>query len=465
MNQFDDILRKKLDQEEMPVNPSHLASFESMLDQRNRKRRGLLPWILSFVCIGLAGSVLLWEPWAEENTDVPVVADHATASVVDVPPGNLNTEQKLSELPPETSLSDHTNDEIEIATIEEKFTHAPSTKSFNQTQKLQPKENVQNASLTHTGNTISRLAKEKYTRPKHGAEYNTEKIESDTKPIEETPLFTQSKAKESSQTFTASDYAIAQSKKRDLSWSSTIAIIPSLHPGVNYPSIPAPQILIPAYYLPNKPLRKNEAGFIGSIGYLSESYDQAVAQAYQLQFGGYMQRRILNRLSIGVNGGFLYNRAGLDFSKTSAVEQFGFGLRSTVNTLDLKKAFFVFGGVDLQYRVKRHIITSGLQMKYLYGAQGSIARFVEDDFGMKEEELLENIWLETEGIRRLSMDGLVGYGYQVSPRVSIFIQGRLPLVSTTTDRSQELFQGDYIIESSKQNIIPELSLRYSIFRF
>jgi hypothetical protein len=465
MNQFDDILKNKLEQEKIPVNPGHLASFESMLDQRNRKRRGVLPWILGLVFIGLAVSVFLWKPWVEENTDALIVAESVTASVIDVPSVTLNTEQKWRELLPETRLSDHTNDDIESATIDEMVTHSPSTRSFNQAQQLQSKAQFKNASLTHPGNAISKLANEKNESQKRETDYRTQKIESNRKPKEETPLFTQSKTEESNQTFTSSDEAMSESEKRDLSWNATIAIIPSLQPGVNSSASLAPQIFIPAYYLPNRPLRKNEAGFMGSVGYLSESYDQAVSQAYQVQFGGYVQRRISNRLSMGVNGGFLYNRAGLDFSKTSAVEQFGFGLRSTVNTLNLKKAFFVFGGVDIQYRLKRHVITGGLQVKYLYGAQGSIARFVEDDFGMKEEELLDHIWLKTDGIRRLSMDGLVGYGYQISPRVSIFIQGRLPLVSTTTDRSQELYQGDYIIKSSKQNIMPELSLRYSIFRF
>lgn len=466
MNQFDDILRKKLEQEKILVNPGHLSSFESMLDQRNRKRRRALPWILGLLAIGLVSSLFLWKPWGAKKQSAHILNDAMTASMADVPVGVVKTEQNLTEILPQTKVTPQTIHDVKIATTNEAGTSSLSTRSVNHSQPIQPKLQTKNESILISRNTISEQIKEPMISQKEMIDPKSNKIESNTNTKSETPLFKRSSPDHSTQIFATSYEENTVPRKRDLSLSLAVAMIPGVQSAIiRDSSAQVLEIPIPSHFLRVKPLRRNIIGLISSVGHPHQSFDNDISKAYQFQLGGYLQRRISDRINLGLNGGFLYNRGGIDFSKTSAVEQYGFGLRSTVNTLHLKKAFFVFGGVDMQYRIKRHIITGGVQAKYLYGAQGAIARFVEDDFGMKEEELLDNIWLETEGLRKYSVDGIVGYGYQLSPHFSLFIQARLPLINTAIDRNQELYQDDYFIESSTQKVIPELSIRYTIFRF
>jgi hypothetical protein len=467
MNQFDDILKKKLDQEKIKLNPAHLEQFEGMLDLRNKRRVGFLPWMIGVLLLGIV-LVFLWQPWQSKESMVSSQIQNVATLLSQNSKLAGESQDELTLLETEDSKDEASNQpqgkepavnlvtasfERQISSAAIQYHESPGKTSTY--ENVNSEQKIGNSKIPSTGSSKGKVITKKASNPVAGYLQPLENdVELSTKATDEQPAASQIKS-----------VTILQGRESNRTSVAVLPIIPA-HPQseLNIETLHGIELTLAKYTPTITPQKKYVIGLLSSAGYIQESFDKDISHAYQLQFGGFVQREISSHLSAGFEAGFVFNSAGIDFSKNSAVTQYGFGLRSTINNLELKRSYFAYGGIHLQYRMSRHILTGGIHTKYLYGAQGNIERFVEDDFGAYQEEVLENVWIETEGMEKISIDGLIGYGYQLFPNLNVQIQARLPLKSTSGERNQELFNDDYILESTKQKLIPEISLRYSLFR-
>ena len=73
----------------------------------------------------------------------------------------------------------------------------------------------------------------------------------------------------------------------------------------------------------------------------------------RIRIGAFAERNLNSRLSAQLGIGFQYEGDALDFSKESTVSSQGFGLRSTVNTLDIKNLYEVYINAGVNWRKGR----------------------------------------------------------------------------------------------------------------
>ena len=124
------------------------------------------------------------------------------------------------------------------------------------------------------------------------------------------------------------------------------------------------------------------------------------------------------KLQFTLSGGYLFQNGGFDFQRLSSVNKPGFGTRSSFNTLTPDKLHFVYSKVGVQTRTHRHIFAAHTGMQLLYGAQGDITTIVEDQF-FGNKQLNEYTWLKTSGLRTLHWTADISYGYQITPHLSV----------------------------------------------
>ena len=154
------------------------------------------------------------------------------------------------------------------------------------------------------------------------------------------------------------------------------------------------------------------------LGYIPASQSKFTS-GWTMKAGGGISYGLNTRQHISLSMGYLLQKDGFDFEKTSTVNQPTFGARSNFNTLAPEKLHFVYTRVGVHQRIHRHILSLFGGVQYLYGAQGSIIIQTQDQLNPVAEESHDNVWLKLDGMTRWLWSGEVQYGYQLMPGMSL----------------------------------------------
>jgi len=183
---------------------------------------------------------------------------------------------------------------------------------------------------------------------------------------------------------------------------------------------------------------------------------------WKLRAGAGLGFRLSSKVQLSWAGGYLMQQGGFDFQRTSTVNQPGFGTRSSFNTLTPDRLHFVYTRVGAQYRMGRHLLGMHAGMQWLYGAQGTISIVTQDQFAPNASETTDYAWVRTDGLRKLHWTGDISYGYQITPRLAVTAGTDIYFSSfTVTDNALEL-EG-YYWSGAYASLHPFVTLNYLIY--
>lgn len=503
MNPFDKHLRNKLEEQKLPFKSEHLADFEALLDQRESKRKPFPFWILGVIVV-LIGAVMFIYP----KTDV-IDVDQATSVISDTKAkyvenvnstsnkaqvlGHVDSNANLSSdiqdpNPGAVSLSDVKSESERSgakSTVQPQITRNQDIASQSLQQQVnQPDESVTQSSDREadqkvvTETSLLKINRLGQTGVSRSNQKTTDRGKQSDSRNQEEQLKTESQIRNDSQNITSNrilknDENVIDSKGEPglLNRQSIRALSQVISLGSRSFYVQEKKRDIAKSFQPmisSSPLivkRSNSVRAGVEIGYGMLNSPKQGVNAKQLAFGGFVQKGLESPFAIRLNGGVSINQGGVFFKKTSSTKEYGFGLRSTLNTLDITDTYSIYAGAALLYRAKKHSIGVLGRVQYLYGAKGNITRFVEDDFGMQIEDILNDSWVEIDGLRKIGLEAAVEYGFQLLPSTSLSLKFVVPLISNSPDYSQEYLNQDYFIDSDRMSVYPEIKIRYSLIKF
>ncbi len=169
-----------------------------------------------------------------------------------------------------------------------------------------------------------------------------------------------------------------------------------------------------------------------------------------------------SRLQFIGAAGYLMQQGGFSFQRSSTVQHHGFGTRSSFNTLEPDRLHFIYGRLGMQYRLRRHIAGVFAGGQYLYGAQGAIEVYTQEQFASADMRQRRYTWLNTRGLTLWHWTGHLVYGYQLAPRL-IAQAGTDIYFSTFTDTDPALAAEGYYWKGRLSSFHPFLSLNYTLY--
>lgn len=150
---------------------------------------------------------------------------------------------------------------------------------------------------------------------------------------------------------------------------------------------------------------------------------------------------------------------GFEFTRTSVVNQVGFGLRSEFNELRPDRLHYVYSKIGVMYRMHRHALNMHVGANYLYGAQGTITVHTQDQVTGEDNIETNKAWLNTDGLRSVNVWGDVSYGYLVFP--GLYLQGGVAIhPSSITVESEALSSEGYYWDGKTSTLQPFITLNY-----
>jgi hypothetical protein len=186
------------------------------------------------------------------------------------------------------------------------------------------------------------------------------------------------------------------------------------------------------------------------------------SSGWKFRAGGGLGYKLSPRVQFSLSLGYLLQSGGFDFQRTSTVDYAGFGTRSSFNTLTPDKLHYVYSRLGAQYRMRRHIIGVHGGFQYLYGSQGELVTQVHDQFASGVTETSEHAWLVTDGLRKMNWTADLSYGYQLTPRL-FATAGADFYFSSITIEDEALAQDGYYWNGAYAPVHPFITLNYLIY--
>ncbi len=182
---------------------------------------------------------------------------------------------------------------------------------------------------------------------------------------------------------------------------------------------------------------------------------------WKLRAGAGLGYSLSPKVQLTWAAGYLLQSGGFDFQRSSTVSQPGFGTRSSFNSLTPDKLHFVYTRLGAQYRLHRSVFGVHGGIQYLYGAQGDIVVQTQDQFaGLTESSAYD--WVKTDGLRKLHWTADLSYGYQLTPRLVASVGTDLYFSSfTVTDDA--LAQDGYYWDGAYATLHPFVTLNYIFY--
>ncbi len=422
-NNFDDILRRKLEQQHFAVDQTHRQEMIDLLNDQQRRKPFPFWWLGGFVVVAaLAGYIYL-------NNDKQSLQENDQHSKDDI---ELTT-------PVESRVIAATENKLNI-----NADHNTAIALANETATISDPINTINAS----GQIASLSAKQRVTKPNaptaenkvksntsQGARQRVEMVPADQRSmLNKSEDLLQSKESESvklvltnqdikmampDQEPIATDFLVDQTFENTVASRSlmTIASIESL--GIN--GLDNSTEMMTMQISPASALTKyfyvfGEAG-VGIVLGSKPDFESG----WKFNVGAGLGYNLSSKVQMSLSGGYLFQHGGFDFQRLSSVNQPGFGTRSSFNTLNPDKLHFVYGKLGMQIRSHRHIFAAHGGAQWLYGAQGNITTLVEDQFASGPVETTKYAWLKTSGLRKLNWTTDLSYGYQITPCIAVTV--------------------------------------------
>lgn len=186
------------------------------------------------------------------------------------------------------------------------------------------------------------------------------------------------------------------------------------------------------------------------------------ASGIKLNIGGGLGYNLLLKLHVSLAAGYLMQDGGFNFERTSTVKSLGFGLRSEFNSLTPERLHFVYGRAGLQYHLNRHVFSGSVGVQRLYGAQGHLVIHTQDQLQGTSSSDSKYTWLNTNGLRRWHWNAGVSYGYRLAPR--LYAQaGTSFYFSSIVAEDKALAENGYYWKGSSASVQPFLTLNYLLY--
>ena len=406
--EFDDILKKKWDAVRFPVDPQHREEMARLLDSRNRRRGGFIWWLSGLLLLVAIGGVLAYINLSSEaTTSVQSSTDANMESHFSQPSG-----QGIESAP---SISNRSSDTQKTNSIDGKDNfNENETSTINHDQTSTSKQSLTKGSPTSNSSQGKNRNKKSPSKP----DMASLKTNDDQIPSQQIISITENGITTPDQINDEADIIIEENGNEE--------VVVDLARSTNI-TAPLEDIDITQLDIENdrpgqvEPLFKKihpvhvyvdaSAGYIPGAGEINSGWS--------IRSGAGIGYALFPKTDVLLSAGYLLQKDGFDFERTSTLQQPDFGARSSFHTLTPDKLHFIYSKIGVQHRVHRHLISILGGAQWLYGAQGTIVIQEQNQFAISPVETTRYAWLKLEGMQRLLWSGELNYGYQFMPRISL----------------------------------------------
>ena len=471
---FDDILKRKWEEQHFPVDEQHRADMIALLD--GQKRRRIVPfWWLGGLGLAaiFAGYFMLSQqaPPSPEGQEQSGSLDMKSAGNTEISTGfSLNTEaNEPANRVIEKSTIDNGNNTIVPAAVN--TDQATNTNTNKQAKAIAPS--------TPKSKQVKEIAKP--VQPNQPEQAASKPVIPITQATEQPVSVPAVIGTAPDGTFRVDDAAARSYQIVSKAASVTVEdpeadIMPYIPPkpgsrasvnvneidllelsGIHYAADYTPGQIKPQTSFNHMVYLFGEAG-AGII--LASKPDYSTG--WKLRAGAGLGYTLSPKVQLTWAAGYLLQAGGFDFQRTSTVTQPGFGTRSSFNSLTPDKLHFVYTRLGAQYRLHRSVFGAHGGIQYLYGAQGDIVVQTHDQFASAVSETASYDWVKTDGLRKLHWTADVSYGYQLTPRLVASV-GTDIYFSSFTVSDAALTQDGYYWDGAYAALHPFVTLNYIFY--
>lgn len=453
-NNFDDILKRKWEQQSFPVDESHREEMIRLLEQQPKRKPLLFWWLGSLGVIGCSVALLIF-------ASVPSgpMASHTASR-------SLDPMDKADPLP-------H-NDRVMVDEIQNQIkSPAEETKTLQSKASSRTEPSPANTNARTTAKVVSRQyassgkpqSIEGTNDPKNSTQKSSEK---DPSPLAMNAIINAVNEND------PDAYPVAQAESVGTTDEELLQNLSSKEAAAIHNTFITEQVPV----LPVMPVTtsKNDAEpevsytkvfkpsyefFVEAGTGIIPSFQQAFRTGWTLHGGAGIGYAIAPKTKVTLSGGYLYQREGFEFERSSTVQQPSFGARSVFHTLSPDRLHFVYGKMALQHHITRHVFSLQAGLQYLYGAQGTIVIHTDDQLqGLMTKS--DYAWLELSGMNRWLWHSGVTYGYQFTPRLSIH-GGMKYFFSSIKMEDPTLENRGFYWQGRQAALQPLFTLKYEIY--
>lgn len=472
---FDDILKRKLEEQHFPVDDTHRQEMIELLN--GKKRRGILPlwWLGSLVIVAsLAGYFFVSEQESLQPAN-PIQKDAIRQATP-----LTEAQQTPSIANAQSSQNSSVKSTEEVASIKEQQTHQLINPSTINTATINA-STINSSTVNNKSTVNASTVNPKSTSPKvpgSAIASGTEEKELTTAPVAPTTYLVEGDILTS---YTIVSQAVAvtiedpdayleaepeivlENEAGSLLFPQerltryTAFIDPLEVAGVDNTSNTGMNKIMPQTVYKKLFYLFGEAG----VGMVLPSLPEYTS-GWKFRGGAGIGLSVSPKIQFSFSAGYLLQSGGFDFERTSTINQPSFGTRSSYNSLTPDKLHFVYSRIGMQYRLHRHLIGVHGGMQYLYGAQGTIVTQVQDQFVAGTSESSTYGWVKTDGLRQLHWTADVSYGYQLTPRL-VATAGTDFYFSTITETDAALAADGYYWDGAFASLHPFITLNYLIY--
>ena len=492
---FDDILKRKLEEQHFPVDDTHRQEMIELLN--GKKRRGILPlwWLGSLVIVAsLAGYFFVSEQESLQPANpihkdairqaTPLTEAQQTPSIDNAQSSQNSSvknaeevasikEQQTHQLINPSTINPST---INSSTVNNKSTVNPSTvnpstinpstinpSTINSSTINLSTVNPQSTSATAPGSAIASgtQEKEQVTTPETPTTYQVEGEILNTYTIVSQAVAVT--IEDPDAYLEAEPEIVLENEAGSLLFPQervtryTAFIDPLEVAGVDNTSNTGMNKIMPQTVFKKLFYLFGEAG----VGMVLPSLPEYTS-GWNFRGGAGIGLRVSPKIQFSFSGGYLLQSGGFDFQRTSTINQPSFGTRSIDNSLTPDKLHFVYSRIGMQYRLHRHLFGAHGGIQWLYGAQGTIVTQVQDQFVAGTSESSTYSWVKTDGLRQLHWTADVSYGYQLTPRL-VATAGTDFYFSSITETDAALAADGYYWDGAFASLHPFITLNYLIY--
>lgn len=470
---FDDILKRKLEEQHFPVDDTHRLEMIELLN--GKKRRGVLPiwWLGSLVIVAsLAGYFFITEQDSQQpeqplqDKDIqktsPATESQSTQAIAHAQSSDINSEAINNQ----TSIS--TESTNTITTINRELSNLS-----------EEKQNSKNQTIQRTGSRPQPIVKPAApTIPESAIQMNPEVGEQSVSPkptannLVEGDALTSYVIVSDAVAVTIEDPGVYAEPEPEVktqdesSWNlfpqeritrHTEFVEPLDISGIEYVSNSGMTKIMPLTAFRNELYLFGEAG----LGMVLPSLPE-YSSGWKFRGGAGIGYSVSPKIQFSLSAGYLLQAGGFDFERTSTLSQPSFGARSSYNSLTPDKLHFVYSRIGMQYRLHRHLFGANGGIQVLYGAQGTIVTQVQDPLFTGTSESSSYGWVKTDGLRKLHWTADVSYGFQITPRL-VATAGTDFYFSAITEADPALAADGYTWDGSFATLHPFITLNYLLY--
>lgn len=476
---FDDILRRKLEEQHFPVDDTHRQEMIELLN--GKKRRGILPiwWLGSLVIVASLASYLFVSDQVRQQPANPAQKDELRQSTpvteTQQSPSIANTQspEKVATLNADevVALSDYQTNQISNPSTINLSTAKQSTVNTSTINQSTVNQSTVNTSTTNPISTSPRTPGSSTASGTQGHATSTKPDAPTTYLVEGDILTSQVIVSQAvAVTIEDPDAYLQPAPEEIVDAENNLLIFPQERitrhtdfadalemSGIDHTSTTGMDKILPQTSFRKLFYLFGEAG----VGMVLPSLPEYTS-GWKFRGGAGIGYRLSPKVEFSLSAGYLLQAGGFDFERTSTINQPSFGTRSSYNSLTPDKLHFVYSRIGMQYHLKRHLFGTHVGMQWLYGAQGTIVTQVQDQFVTGTTESSAYGWVKTDGLRKLHWTADVSYGYQLAPRLVATV-GTDFYFSAITETDAALAADGYYWDGAFASLHPFITLNYLIY--